>query len=386
MSATWEIVTLVVDGQALQGWQQVSVTRSAEAAAISFSLVATNPAWSQQARLLRRGKLVQIYTAPDTEGQGFGSFNPGDADLLCTGYVDDYDVEIGAKGHREVGVSGRSKAGDAIDCPPAKHKTGRVENKDLKGVCDEFDEWGIGFKADIPLKKLRDVQTVPGESFFKTVEREARRIGALLTGQPDGSVKITRAGKTRHAGALVEGQSPVTKWKLRFSIQNKRSPIIVRGQTARGTGGKALRQEEREEDPSVERYRPEILFNEGSDTAKELKRRAKWQQLRRSGSGVTASPCVATWRDAGGKLWEPGFLVAARVPSEDLDQDLAIKTISFVQVMGEGEGAGTYADLVLVEPRTLGGAKSGGGSSSGDLDTGSELGADGEDQGGEEEP
>ena len=366
----WEIVTLVVDGQALQGWQQVSVTRSAEAAAISFSLVATNPGWSEEARLLRKGKLVQIYTAPDPEGSGFGSFSPSGADLLCTGHIDEYEVEIGPRERREVGVSGRSKAGDAIDCPPAKHKTGQVEKKDLKGVCDEFDEWGIGFTADVPLKKIPEVQIVPGESFFKTVEREARRQGVLLTGQPDGKVKITRAGKNRHAGALVEGQPPVSKWKIRFSIQNKRSPIIVRGQTARGTGAKALRQEERAEDPSVERYRPEILFNEGSDTSKELKRRAEWQKLRRSGSGVSASPHVATWRDEAGKLWEPGNLVACRVPSEDLDQDLALKSVTFVQVMGEGEGAGTYADLTLVEPRTLGGTKTGGGSPSGDLDPG----------------
>ena len=370
MSVVWEIVTLVVDGQALQGWQQVSVTRSAEAAAISFSLVATNPGWSEEARLLRKGKLVQIYTKPDAEGSGFGSFSPGGADLLCTGYIDEYEVEIGPRERREVGVSGRSKPGDAIDCPPAKHKTGQVEEKTLKGVCDEFDEWGIGFDADVPLKKIPEVQIVPGESFFRTVEREARRQGVLLTGQPDGRVKITRAGKNRHAGALVEGQPPVTKWKVRFSIQNKRSPIIVRGQTARGTGAKALRQEERAEDPSVERYRPEILFNEGSDTSKQLKPRAEWQKLRRSGSGVSASPHVATWRDAAGKLWEPGNLIACQVPSEDLDQDLALKSVTFAQVMGEGEGAGTYADLTLVEPRTLGGGKTGGGSPSGDLDTG----------------
>ena len=386
MANVGEIVSLVVDGHALQGWQRVSVTRSAEAAAISFSLNATNPAWSAEARALRKGKLVEIYTTPDT-GQGLGAFTGGD--LLCRGYVDEYEVEIGENGHREVGLSGRSKAGDAIDCPPAKHKTGLVENKDLKAAATEFDEWDIGFTADVALKKIPMVQLVPGQSMFRVLEREARRVGVLLSGQPDGSVKITRAGSTRHGGGLIEGFAPLRKIKLRFSIQNKRSEVIVRGQTSTGTGKTALRQEERVKDKTVGRHRPEILFNEGSDTAKELKRRGKWQQLRRSGSGIAASVTVSTWRDAAGKLWSPPDLVPLSVPSEDLDMDFALSTVTFQQGVGEGEGAGTLADLTLVDPRTLGGKGGGSGSEStgsggssdggsnagnGDFDAGSDLG------------
>lgn len=200
---------------------------------------------------------------------------------------------------------------------------------------------------------------------FVTLEREARRLGVLLQGQPDGQVKITRAGKGRHAGAIVEGEPPLKSFKLRLSIKHKRSHIHVRGQKSLGTGKDALRQEETEEDDSVERYRPEILFNEGSDTSKELKNRAKWQKLRRSGSGIAVNACVASWGDEAGRLWEPGNLVPVRLPSEEIDQDLAISTVTFNQVEGEGESAGTYADLTLVDPRTLGAESAGSGSGSG---------------------
>lgn len=365
MADVGEIVSLIVGGHALQGWQGVHITRSAEAAVISFSLRCVNPSWTEDAEAVRRGGLVEIRATPDEEVGARGG-----GDLMCTGYADEYESETGRGARRDVGIAGRSKAGDAIDCPPAKHKTGLVENKDLLGVAKEFDEFGIGFFTDQTLAKIPMVQHVPGEPFFVTLEREARREALLLTGQPDGRVKITRAGGKRHAGALVEGELPIESMKLRLSIKHKRSHIHVRGQKSLGTDKDSLRQEETEQDDSVERYRPEILFNEGSDTSKELNRRAKWRKLRRSGSGISIITCVASWRDEAGKLWEPGNLVAVRKPTDKIDQDLAISTVTFNQVVGEAEGSGTWADLTLVDPRTLG-AKSGGkGSGSGAGDGG----------------
>lgn len=383
MPAVPELVTVVVDGKALQGWQSVHITRSAKAAAIAFSLGASNPAWSADARAMRRGKMVEVYTTADTGG-GFGRFTGGD--LLCTGYVDNYQVELGESSH-EVGVSGRSKAGDAIDCPPVKHKTGLVEKKTLLDAAKEFDEWGIGFTSDLKLPKLAEVQLVPGEPLFYTLEREARHLGVLLMGQPDGSVAITRAGKNRHAGVLVEGFSPITKIKLSYSVDNKRSEIRVRGQRTDGVGKESLRQEETERDETVGRHRPYILFNEGDGTSKELKRRARWERLRRAGSGLSVSLTVSTWRDEAGTLWEPGRLVAVKIPSEEVDQDFAIANLTFDIAVTDDGGSGTTAELTLVDPRTLGGKASGSGSGSGagdgggakseDFDPGAEI----EDQG-----
>ncbi|MGX9981984.1 phage baseplate assembly protein [Methylobacterium fujisawaense] len=360
MSGVGEIVSLTVAGKALIGWQGVHITRSAEAAAISFSMRATNPAWTEDAKAVRRGGLVEIRATPDED---LGA--RGGGDLFCTGYVDEYESETGKGANRQVGIAGRSKAGDAIDCSPAKHKTGLVKKKDLLGVAKEFDEFGIGFFTDQVLSKIPMVQHVPGQPFFVTLEREARREALLLMGQPDGRVKITRAGGNRHAGALVEGEAPVKSMKLRLSIKHKRSHIHVRGQKATGTDKDALSQEATEQDDSVGRYRPEVLFNEGSDTSKELNRRAKWQKLRRSGSGISVLVSVASWRDEAGVPWQPGHLIPVRMPSDEIDQDLAISSVTYNQVIGEDEGAGTWADLTLVDPRTLGGGSAGSGSGSG---------------------
>jgi prophage tail gpP-like protein len=330
-----EIVTLVVGGKQLMGFQEVNVTRSMEAAAITFGLKATNPAWHEDAWALRLGAEVELYS---------------NGTLLCRGYIDNYEADHGEGASHDVRVSGRSKAADAIDCPPAKHKTGRVEGKTLEEVAKEFDEFGIGYKADVPLKAIPKVQRYPTDSVHDTLEREAREQGLMLMGQPDGSVLITRAGSKRHAGALVEGRPPIKKFGVKFSAEGKFSEVTAKAQRALGTKSKDLREEVKEYDPEVGRYRPLIVFLEGDGTEEDLKTRAQWERLRRQGSGTSVPITTSTWRDEAGEIWEPGRLMAIVLPSERVDQDMTLSSVTFTQ-----NHQGTTASLTFVDPRSHGG-------------------------------
>jgi prophage tail gpP-like protein len=332
-----EIVTLVVNGKRLSGFQEVNVTRSMEQAAITFGLRAVNPSWHEDAWALRLGAEVELY-ANDT--------------LLCRGYIDNYEADHGEGAAHDARVSGRSKAADAIDCPPAKHKTGRVEGKTLLDVAKEFDEFGIGYDADVPLKVIPKVQRYPTDSVHDTLEREAREQGLMLMGKPEGGVLITRAGSKRHAGALVEGHPPIKKFGVKFSAEGKFSEITAKAQRALGTGDKDLREEVKEYDPEVGRYRPLIVFLEGDGTEEDLKTRAQWERLRRQGSGTSVPITLSTWRDDAGQLWEPGRLMAIVLPSERVDQDMTLSSVTFTQ-----SHQGTTAQLTFVDPRSHGGKK-----------------------------
>ena len=209
MSDYEEAVVVIVAGMQLANFQEINITRGANDAAISFALKCTNPAWSASAYVLREGAEVEVMAI----SARFGST------LICRGYVDEYEAATGEDNRREVRISGRSKSQDAIDCPPAKHKTGRIEKKTLLDAAKEFDEFGTAWTADIPLRQIAKIQRDPDDTVFDTIDRYARAEGLLLTGQPDGGVKITRAGTKRHAGRIAIGEAPCRSMSIKFSAQ-----------------------------------------------------------------------------------------------------------------------------------------------------------------------
>ncbi|MGU3539974.1 phage baseplate assembly protein [Methylobacterium sp. A54F] len=360
-----EIVSILVDGYALIGWQEVSVDLSMESAEISFDLTATNPSWGPEAMRLRQGKAIELRTTPAA-----GGAKPGGGDLLCQGYVTKYNAKYGPGNKKVVSLSGKSKAADAVDCHPVKHKTGRIENKTLLEAARELDEVRCGFVSDQKLAKIDKIQRQPGDTIFQTIEREARRVGMMLQGLPDGSINITRAGTKRHAGALVLGQSPVEEMDVAINCDQKFSPIVGRGQRAGGVGKDALRLEARETDESVGRNRPLLVLPEGDWSKKELKKRLRWERLRRAGFGTTIKPKVSTWRDEAGKLWLPGLLMALVCDPEMIDADYTLSTANLRQ----GD-EGTLAYLTFVDPKAQGG-KAGMGKSDAVFDPGSDVDED----------
>lgn len=332
-----ETVTLVVGGQILSGFQEINITRSQKDAALSFAMKATNPAWAADAWALRQGADVEIRAS---------------GELMLRGQIDTYESDAEGS-NREVRVSGRSKSAKVIDHPPAKHKTGRIENKTLLGAAKEFDEFGVGFSADVPLSAIRKIQREPGETVWQTLDRHAKTRGLLLAGQPDGSIKITRGGKERQAGALIDGQPPVKRISVKFDQSKKRSPIVNRSQRALGVGKDSLRQEIQTYDETVGGYRPAVIFNEPDVAESELKKRADWQRLRQNAASTAATFTVAGWRDQGGKLWTPGHLIYCSYPIERLDQDMQIESVTYTQ----NDREGTIAKLTTVDPATSGGKR-----------------------------
>lgn len=336
-----EDVMLEVDGLRLRGFQEVNISRSLNDATISYGLRVTNPAWSADAFAVRFAKEVVL--------------KAGD-ELLCRGTVDDFESESDDD-KRQVRISGKSKGVLAVRHPPVKHKTGRVENKDLLGVAKEFTETGVEWKSDTKLTPIPMVQRNPLDTVFDTVERYARAQGVMLTGQPDGSILITRGSDKRHGGELAEGVRPMTKYKVKISQKAKASPSVVRNQRRMGVTPKQLRSEEQVFDPSVGTFRPAIILGETDMDERQAKDAGEWQRLRQNANGgLSATISVAGWRDPDGLLWETGRLIFLRIPSERVEQDMRIEGITFTQNLKDG----TTAELTLVDPNTTG-SKSGSG-------------------------
>ncbi len=268
-------------------------------------------------------------------------------ELWLTGVTRDVNCSHGET-DRTYSLSVVSATVDATETS-IDHPTGFLENCDLKAIGAAFDTAKIGVECGIATLKKAVHQINPGDTLFKTLETEARANGALLYDTPQGKLKITDKPEGRHKGALVKGVN-IIKASSTLSGRFNYSEVKVRGQASFGTKGTAL-SPEAEAKGTADRKRTLIIYHEGEATSERLKKRAGWEAKRSAGKGKAASITVPGWRDEGGTLYAPNFLIPVQDPWIGLDQDMIISGVSLEQ---DGDG-GTTATLTLKDPRALGG-------------------------------
>lgn len=334
----FENVSLRANGSERNGWKEITVTAAVKDAARSFSLSVTEPG--------PPGSEPFIYE-PGAEVEVFAS-----GDLILTGYVSNYSPKGSAQDH-SISVSGKGKGIDFVQCS-ASHQTGRIEQKDLLEIANELNEFGISIKCDEQLDKEPAIQIPQGDTPFNIVSKLCQRHRLVMMGEADGSIKLTRAGIDRHSGDLVQGISNILSFGSTISDDNRHSEYVVKGQVSIGTDDDALSPEGRSEDSGVKRYRPKIIVPPGSVDKKRAQEIADWERDRAAGEGRKANLTVSGWRDAGGVLWEPSWLVSCVFPWLRIDQDMLIERVTFKQ----GD-SGTTTEMALVDPRAFGGKSKG---------------------------
>lgn len=329
-----EVITINVGGMTYTAFEVAQVRAAFNEAARSFRLeIAAELGASAVNSIFAVGTKLTIHS---------------NGDLLLTGFVDQKKPRIEAT-KAMITVIGRSNSGDLIDSS-AKHDTGSFENKSPLEIGNEVSS-GIGakFTTDQQLEKLEQYQINPGESCFRLVEKMARQQGMTICGKADGNAEITKAGKKRHAGGLIEGVNILTG-SSDNNGSNRHSEYIVRGQRPFGHGVDNLEIEAIARDKGVDRHRPIVIIQDDDTTKKRTKARAKNRKDRSAGHALKASIETQGFRDDAGKLWEPGYLVWVESPFLDIAQDMLIESATYMQ-----SEQGSIATLGLTDPRSYGG-------------------------------
>lgn len=335
MADPLERVTVRLGGSDFAGWSQVSVAYGVEQAARTADLTVSDFAGAMPFR-------------PGTECQLLAG-----GDLLITGYVRDVKPSHSDARH-SVSLSIVSRTVDLVEAS-IDHPTGFVKNKDIGKIAAEFDRAGVGILADeeFPVEPASFVNS--GQSLFRHIEPLARSHSALIYDTPEGKLRLRKAPRGRHGGALSIGTGGnILSASATFTENNRFSPVIVRGQSSRGSGAGALRLEARAMDGAVRRNRPRIIVHESEATSAKLKERAERQVKRAAGYGCTADIEVSGWRAGDGLIFEPHFIIAVRDARIYVDQEMAIKSVTLTQSTEQG-GPGTRATLSLCDPRALNG-------------------------------
>lgn len=335
-----ERIGIAIGGRNIAGFSSVSITVSVEQAAREAKLV------------------IADFEGADAVFPGDEAVITANGETMLTGYVGDIDPTHDANSH-SVSISIASRTIDAVEASIV-HGTGFVKEKNLKEIAEEFDTCGVGIVCDEDFPPEPRSFVNLGASLHQHLLPLARSHGAFIYDTPDGRLRIAKAPRGRHSGSLAIGDGGnILQASGHISEKGRHDEIIVRGQASRGTGDAALRIEARAKDSGVTRRRPKIVVHESEATSAKLQDRATRYARRSAGYSRTASITVAGWRDAGGMLFEPHFIIPVNDPRIYTVQDMGIKSITFSQDTSGG-GQGTRATLSLVDPPALNGEGSDG--------------------------
>ena len=329
----------------ISGWTNVSVSRGIERCPASFEVSFTERYPGAADLIVQPGDACEVYLG---------------ADLVLTGYIDRYQPAYSAHDHT-IGVSGRSKCQDIVDCSahwPGNQLPKLTVQEMAKRLCAAYGVEvsvlaGTDVGAPIPQTNIS-----PGESIYDVLERTCRYRGLLLFDDAKGNLVLVGAANTDAvnarplaAGGLKEGvnvQAASLTWAMdeRFSDYD----AVYHGLDTLKEKGDAGNVKATAKDGEVSRFRYRAIVAENATGGAQVaKQRANWELVRRKGRAQQVHVSTDSWRDAAGALWAPNTLVELDLPS----LKLAPQRWLISEVTYKRDGSGTSTDLVIMPPEAF---------------------------------
>jgi len=312
-----DAVQIKLGGKVYDGWKSVSIRRSMDSIAATFS-IETADKWrqSKEAFPIMPGKDVKISIG----------IKP-----VLTGYIEQMNASV-SNDDRSISIAGRDRTADVIDSA-AIFTSSTFTNKTLAQLAqiyvDNFDI-SVVDKTPLPALPIKKIVVEQGEAIAELLLRYARPHGVLLSSDNDGNLVLTTNGAgTTAANALTapmgqdirkaigkpvglfQGQNVLSASStyddtVRFQAYLVKSQIqgndFVNAKDASTINGVAF-------DSDVLRPRFKYIIADKSMTNSEAKSRAIWESSISAQKAARASVTVQGWYDQNGELWDINRLV-----------------------------------------------------------------------------
>jgi prophage tail gpP-like protein len=332
-----------VNGEKLDLWESISVSRSIDTLCATFSIATSNKPFSYPVKL---GDKVQILI---------------NNLIILTGYVEQLNGNGGLSSD-QITISGRDITCDIVDSSlpeDAKNIEGAVTLINLCqvviaglnipiGVLDQTE--GVApFSED-------DLQAgASGGNAFQYLEQFARKRQVYLQSSNLGDLIIFRPGEERSASSLThkinDPNNNVKTWNINLTTANRFGVYVCRSQDNVGfnassdysgdgnnRNGQAVDQNIRDS-----RYL-EIIAEETMNDSDCVERAKEESNIRRS-KGLEYSATVAGAEQIDGSLWDIGKLVRVDDDFANINGIFLIKTISYSHSL-----SGTETNIVVAQP------------------------------------
>jgi prophage tail gpP-like protein len=328
-----DLFELKIMGSKYEGWTSVSLRRSIQELAHSFSVSLTDR-WSADQ------EKIPIYAGDEY----VLSLNGKD---VSVGYIDNSMHSYSATSE-EISFNGRSKTGDLIDCA-AIHKSGHWKNQGLlkiaKDICSPFS---INVNSKIDLGGVFNYFSIQEcETAFQCIERASRMRSVLMLTDGNGNLYFDRTNTGQALKTVLERGKNIIAGYKNISWQERFKNYTIKTQ-AKGSDdafGKTISAMKRTaEDSGITRYRPIYIQADNEDDGSELQKRIDWERNVRAGRSLTLSYTVQGWEHEEG-LWEPNKIVRVIDNRFNIDSEMLITTTT-----QKRDSNGTTTEIEVMSP------------------------------------
>ena len=362
------VVRLLVNGSEYGGWKSVRISAGIERQARDFELEVTDrwPGQSEIPRRIQPGDPCQVFIGDD---------------LIMTGYVDATPIRYDGKSV-SVGVKGRSKTADLVDCCPIESgkstaaSSGGGQWRDVIGpdgkkpnvvkpAATAVNQWrhqkmeviaaglaapyGVRVIAEIDTGKvIPDHQVQIGETVFESIDRMMRLRHVLSTDNEKGDLVFIDVGSAGMAGIALELGKNLLSGSTELDYKGVFSTYICKGQRSGNDEqyGADVAEEEGEAeetnsttvtgetatatDARAKRRRVLVIKQSGQADGGTCQDRADYERAHRAAKALQTNYTVAGWRQEDGRLWLPNMMVRVRDALIGFDTDMVIAEISWL--------------------------------------------------------
>ncbi len=315
MTAPSNAVRLLVGGVEFGGWKAVAIQAGIERQVRDFDLTITN-SWPGNTDIPRR-------------------VHPGDVcvgeDKVLTGYADATPISYDGTSVT-VGVRGRSKTADLVDCAainsPGQWRAAKLE----RIAADMAKVYGVQVSAQVDTGAPMTHAIEQGETVFESIERMLKLRQQLATDDADGRLLFIGVGTEGAAStALVLGEN-ILRCDAPLDYKDVFTEYVVKGQRPGSDeefGDTVAGETATISDDTIGRRRVLVIKQGGESTSTSATDRVKYERAHRKAVALATTYTVNGWRQADGTLWRHNMLVRVRDGAVGFDDEFVIAEIQY---------------------------------------------------------
>jgi prophage tail gpP-like protein len=335
-----EVATVVVEGREFDEWETVYVQIRWTDFFPTFQFTAAEGPypWVWERLQFRPGERVGIYLARQ---------------LVMTGTILTRQCAFDAGSHA-VQISGVGRTFFAARASIIDKTSNFDKMNFIQVAAHLLAPTGVGYRIvgeldNTPFEKLANE---PGEPIGDFLEKIARPRGIIVGADEKGNFLFIGPHESPAANRLTEGEN-ILKCNVIFTIENTRSDIRVRGQTAASDQqyGSAASEQESVVPGTPMQYSPILVPAEQPVwNQSEIVQRALNERIWSIYTILRATVVVYGWLKPNGALWRAGEKVIVYSPMAMLkDVPMKIQNVTYTQDSKDG----TLTTLELVQPELL---------------------------------